>query len=417
MSTYLWNLTAYAIQLAAVVAVAFAATWILRLRVPRMSLRFWQAIMFIALLLPFAQQQRGNDLLRVIVQSAPVASATQAGLALAPAGIDAAAIVLAVIAVGIIARLGWLALGLIRLRSIVSHASADQFLAVAAEDLTQSLGVNAALRISDAVEGPATVGVRQPVILIPRSMLQMPAAVQRAVLCHELLHVKHRDWIHTIVEEVWCAVMWFHPAARILATRLSLARETVVDEQTILITRDRRAYAEALLAFSNPQPHLIGATPFIGRRTLSQRIALIAEENPMSRHRALAGFSIALAAVLACTAIAVNRFPMSASLQAQSRVYEPGPDKVTLPVVSHEVKPDYTQEAMQKKIQGSVWMSVVVGPNGDVTDADVSRSLDAEYGLDQQALSAVRQWKFKPGMKDGHPVAVRVTVEMTFTLK
>jgi hypothetical protein len=54
-------------------------------------------------------------------------------------------------------------------------------------------------------------------------------------------------------------MLWFHPAARVIASRLSLARETVVDEQTILITRDRRAYAEALLAFSNPQPHVIGA--------------------------------------------------------------------------------------------------------------------------------------------------------------
>ena len=64
----------------------------------------------------------------------------------------------------------------------------------------------------------------------------------------------------------------------------------MVDELTIRITRDRRAYAEALLAFSDPQPHVIGATPFIGRRTLSQRISLIAEEAPMSRHRALVGF-------------------------------------------------------------------------------------------------------------------------------
>ena len=73
----------------------------------------------------------------------------------------------------------------------------------------------------------------------------------------------------------------------------------VVDEQTILITRDRRAYAEALLAFSNPQPHVIGVTPFIGRRTLSQRISLIAEEGSMSRHRAMASAAIALTAVIA----------------------------------------------------------------------------------------------------------------------
>ena len=104
--------------------------------------------------------------------------------------------------------------------------------------------------------------------------------MQRAIVCHELVHVKRRDWLQTIAEEIWCALLWFHPAARVIASRLSLARETVVDEMTILLTRDRRAYAEALLAFSDPQPHVIGVTPFIGRHTLSQRISLIAQEVP-----------------------------------------------------------------------------------------------------------------------------------------
>ena len=47
----------------------------------------------------------------------------------------------------------------------------------------------------------------------------------------------------------------------------------------------------------------------------------------------------------------------------------------------------------------------------------VTQSLDKEYGLDTQAVEAARQWLFKPGTKDGKPVAVRVALEMTFTLK
>ena len=416
MTAYLWNLTAYAVQLAAVVSVALAALWLLRLRVPRMSLRFWQAVMFIALLLPLAQPQRGDDLLQLIVQSDAVASVTQTGASLTPQGVDAAAVVVAILAAGIILRLAWLGIGLLRLRSIVANAVPAPSLDHGGD--AAAIGVAAAVMISGDLEGPATVGVRRPVILVPRSVLQMPAVVQRAILCHELLHVKRRDWLHTIVEELWCAVLWFHPGARVIASRLSLARETVVDELTILITRDRRAYAEALLAFSDPQPHLIGATPFIGRHTLSQRIALIAEEAPMSRHRALFGFAIALVAVLGSTATAVNRFPMSATLQGQEKVYDPGPGAgITLPRVVREVKPNYTPEAKAQKIQGSVWLKIIVGASGDVTDVVVNRSLDAEYGLDQAAMDAAWQWKFKPGMKDGQPVAVRVTLELTFTLR
>lgn len=138
----------------------------------------------------------------------------------------------------------------------------------------------------------------------------------------------------------------------------------------------------------------------------------------MSSHRSLFGFAVALLIVIGSTATAVNRFPMSGTLHAQSTVYESKPGNgIVLPTVVREVKPKYTAAAMQAKIQGSVWLSIVVGANGDVTDATVTKSLDAEFGLDDEALAASRQWKFKPGTKDGRPVAVRVTLELTFTLK
>ena len=213
-------------------------------------------------------------------------------------------------------------------------------------------------------------------------------------------------------------MLWFHPAARVIASRLSLAREMMVDELTILTTRNRRAYAEALLAFSDPQPYLIGATPFIGRRTLSQRISVLAQEVPMSHRRALAGFAIALAAVIGSAAITIDRFPMSSTVDAQSTVYELKPGNgVVHPIVVREVKPGYTREAMQKKIEGSVFLSMVVTVTGDVSDITVTKSLDAEYGLDQQAIDAARKWKFKPASKEGQPVAARIALELTFKLK
>ena len=90
---------------------------------------------------------------------------------------------------------------------------------------------------------------------------------------------------------------------------------------------------------------------------------------------------------------------------------------MSLPEVVKEVKPGYTRPRCRQKIQGSVWLKCVVGETGDITDVEVTRSLDTEYGLDQAAIDAARQWKFKPGRKDGKPVAVRITIELTFTLK
>jgi TonB family protein len=417
MTVSLWSLAAYALQLAALVTITFVAMWMLRIRIPRHSLRLWQAVLAIALLLPLAQTGNGEpSALQVLTGSFSAAALADGGNSIVPAGLDPGRIVLLIVLAGIVARLLWLGLGLIKLRSILARAAVDDGFADIIGELTRSLGVTAVVRVSDDLQGPATVGLRNPVVLLPRSVRQMSASVQRAILCHELLHVKRRDWLQTLGEEIWRSLLWFHPHAHFMASKLSLAREMVVDEQTILITRNRRAYAEALLAFSNPQPHVIGVTPFIGRRTLSQRISLIAQEGSMSRHRAMASTAVALIASIAITAAAIDRFPMFATLQAQSEVYRPG-NGVSLPEVVTEVKPDYTRAAMQAQIQGSVWLECVVTETGDVDDIKVTKSLDSELGLDQAAIDAARQWKFKPGRKDGKPVAVRITIELTFTLK
>jgi TonB family protein len=97
-------------------------------------------------------------------------------------------------------------------------------------------------------------------------------------------------------------------------------------------------------------------------------------------------------------------------------VYAPGAG-VSLPQVVKQVKAEYTQEAMRQMIEGEVTLGVVVKPDGSVGDVTVKRSLDAVYGLDQEAVKAMKQWQFKAGMKDGKAVAVRVEVKIRFTLK
>ena len=104
-------------------------------------------------------------------------------------------------------------------------------------------------------------------------------------------------------------------------------------------------------------------------------------------------------------------------LSAQEQtVYKPG-NGVTLPAVVKQVKAVYTQEAMDAHIEGTVGLDVVVQADGSVGDVKVARSLDPTYGLDEQAVKAMKQWQFKPGTKDGKAVAVRVEVEIRFTLK
>ena len=86
------------------------------------------------------------------------------------------------------------------------------------------------------------------------------------------------------------------------------------------------------------------------------------------------------------------------------------------PSVLEGVKATYTQEAMRQKIQGTVRLELTVEGDGSVEDVRVVRSLDTRYGLDDQAVAAVRQWKFNPAHLYGRPVATVVVVELEFKL-
>jgi protein TonB len=100
---------------------------------------------------------------------------------------------------------------------------------------------------------------------------------------------------------------------------------------------------------------------------------------------------------------------------AQGQVYNVRDKGVTSPVLIREVKPKYTEDAMRRKVQGTVEVSAVVRENGVPDDFTVLRALDPD--LDQEAINAAQQWRFKPGLREGQPVAVKVNIELTFTLR
>ena len=101
-------------------------------------------------------------------------------------------------------------------------------------------------------------------------------------------------------------------------------------------------------------------------------------------------------------------------LAAQEQIYEIG-NGVKSPVLIREVKPNYTKSAMDRKVEGTVELNAVILKDGTVGDVSIKRSLDDE--LDQEAIKATKQWKFKPGTKDGEAVNVKVFIELSFSLR
>ena len=87
---------------------------------------------------------------------------------------------------------------------------------------------------------------------------------------------------------------------------------------------------------------------------------------------------------------------------------------VSAPRAIYDPDPEYSEEARKAKHQGTVILWIVVGPDGRPRDIRVQRALG--LGLDEKAVEAVRKWRFAPAMRDGHPVAVEVNIEVNFRL-
>lgn len=90
---------------------------------------------------------------------------------------------------------------------------------------------------------------------------------------------------------------------------------------------------------------------------------------------------------------------------------------VSFPTLLRQEQPKYTSEAMRAKIQGLCVLEVVVLENGTVGEVRVVKSLDKQFGLDQEAMAAARKWLFRPGVDpNGKAVSTIVTLELEFRL-
>jgi periplasmic protein TonB len=94
-------------------------------------------------------------------------------------------------------------------------------------------------------------------------------------------------------------------------------------------------------------------------------------------------------------------------------VYRAG-NGVTKPELLKKVEPEYSEEARKAKLTGTVVLSIVVDPSGNAVSPRITKSMG--LGLDEKAIEAVKQWKFKPGYKDGKAVPVMASVEVNFRL-
>ena len=94
--------------------------------------------------------------------------------------------------------------------------------------------------------------------------------------------------------------------------------------------------------------------------------------------------------------------------------YRPG-SGIEPPKLLHEVRPDYTEDARLRRLEGEVIMEIVIRRDGSVGDLRIVRGLGG--GLNERAVQAVRQWRFSPARRLASPVDVIVEVSVEFKLR
>jgi TonB family protein len=95
-------------------------------------------------------------------------------------------------------------------------------------------------------------------------------------------------------------------------------------------------------------------------------------------------------------------------------VFRAGMGGVGAPACLHCPDPSYTDPARAAKFTGTVLLDVVVSADGEAKSATIIQG--APFGLNENAMDTIRQWKFKPATRNGQPVPVMVMIEVTFRL-
>jgi len=408
-------LTAYALQAALVLGVGLLLPNLFRLRHPRVCLYYWQGLLLAILALPLLQPEPER---MMFAGNLTVTAATASWLdGLAAGGAEentwsAQRLSLLAIGLGALVRLAWLGLGLSRLRSLRRDA-VPATLSPTVTRAFEDAGTRARLLVSGRVEGPLTFGWRDPVVLLPAGILELDPEAQRGIVCHELLHVRRRDWLWALFEEAVRALLWFHPAVWMLLARIALSREQVVDREVVRRTGSRRAYLEALQAVaSRSWQAAVPGLPFFHRGHLRERVIHLCKEVPMSRPR-IATLVTTFAGLLALTALlGILAFPMTGTAWAAATpVQIEGDIQPPRPIGPVSVR--YPEKEKALKIEGQVTSEVVIDEQGKVVSVEVKKS-SGNANLDYAAAESIWKQVFVPATRNGKPVAVFYYLRIDF---
>ena len=409
------DLFAFVVQGVLITAAAMALVRLLPIERPALELAWWRTVLVLTLGFPFLGLSAPvvGDPIQIRWGSFDPLQASSTLLLARPHWPEA---VIAVLALGMALGALRLAQGARRLRNW--RLRAVPYHHAALRGLEDTIGARAEVRLSPDVAVPATFGLRRPVVLLPRHVETMAAECQRAIVAHELFHVRRRDWPRAVAEEILASLLWFHPGVHFLLGRIRLAREHCVDVAVVATLGERRAYLESLLEVAR---HRLRAAPvpaalFLGERHLTARVEFLLKEVAMSKVRALNHLFVCALFVVVAGVGASASLPLLAMAEPTDEKAPIAKEKSTPgePRLVHKVNPVYPPEAKKDHIQGVVHVATRLGKDGAVAEA---KATDGHATLAEAAVAAVRQWRYEPVLgPDKKPVEVNFTITINFRL-
>jgi TonB family protein len=344
-----------------------------------------------------------------------------------------------------LALLSTLALQAMRLNRLTSRGvAAHPRHAAIADQVAESLELRTPrLTCSEHISVPLAWGFRRAHVLLPRDSHDWPDERVRVVCAHEMAHISRGDWIAHLFSEVVCRIYWFNPLFWLARTRLGRESERAADDIVIGLGASGPEYASHLIAIvraARPDTSLTPTVAMARGSGLERRIAALlnglVNRARLSRGRAIAILAGALVVAGPLAALgargrstieirtsnlppiddtAVRELAGDGSEPVRDiRVIGAGAGDAAPSVAEYTTPPLYSDEARRSGIEGVVVIQAHIDANGQASATRVIRGLG--FGLDQNALVALRQWHFRPGTRSGVAAPMDVEMEIGFTL-
>ncbi|HEV3060044.1 MAG TPA: M56 family metallopeptidase [Vicinamibacterales bacterium] len=325
--------------------------------------------------------------------------------------------------IGSAASCGPLAAGWVRVVWLGTRARRASSLAWAAvaDDLIRELDVHrrVVLLESDRQAMPMTWGVITAKVLLPQSAREWSADRLRAVIAHELAHVRRGDWALHAAVDVITRIYWFNPLLWLARGRLRLESERACDDAVLGLGVNGADYASLLVEVARSaggRRSAWASVPALARRRCLERRVAATLNDGVNRTPAtpLAGAIVALAFLALAVGTAGFGAPDGPASMRVARVSDVernimlrlgGVDK-RLAITARDVS------FRKNRIAGRVELRARLGVDGSPTAVRIVEPAHPDLAMAAQAI--VRQWRREPALVRGVPVEIPIRLTVDF---